>query len=399
MMYVEEALRVLFANKIRSFLTVIGLIIGVAAVIAIQVLGKGMSGAVSGTLGTLNDNSFILFPNGTQANFAKAAIRLSDLNDIKQNVPGITDALPAGGQRELVHLGHQEYRLTIVADGVNRVNTQPLAEGRLFTQDDIDGDAYLTVLSHNAYTKLFPDGEDAIGKSIYAGDARYVVIGVLTPPPTGFINVNFGGDVSIPYTVYIDRYLRGKYAFAGKFIVDPSVNLAATEVAVIDELRKLHKDAKGAQYQTFDKQAFSNGVGQLFNVLTLVVGLIGAVSLLVAGIGIMNIMLVSVTERTREIGVRKAIGARRGQILIQFFIEALALAGVGCGIGLIVGLAIGWAVNNFAIVKLTGYVAPIPWLQATLIAVTFATVVTLAFGTYPAYRAAALDPIEALRYE
>jgi putative ABC transport system permease protein len=106
-----------------------------------------------------------------------------------------------------------------------------------------------------------------------------------------------------------------------------------------------------------------------------------------------------VTERTREIGVRKAIGATRSQILLQFFIEALALCSVGCGIGLVLGLAIGWAVNTYAIVALTGYVAPIPWLQSTLIAVIFATVVTLAFGTYPAYRAARLDPIEALRYE
>jgi ABC-type antimicrobial peptide transport system permease subunit len=398
-MYLEEALRVLFANKIRSFLTVIGLIIGVAAVIAIQVLGKGMAGAVSGTLGSLNDNSFIVFPNGTQGDFRKAAIRLSDLADVKRTVPGIVEAIPAGGTRELVHVGHEVHRLVIHGDSINRFSNQPLAEGRTFTQDDIDSEATVTVLSDNAYKKLFPPGEDALGKSVYAGDARYIVVGVFKPPPTGLLNANFGGDVSIPYTTFISKYLRGKFVFAGNFTVGQGVDLATTEVAVINELRKLHNDAQGVQYQTFDKQSFSNGINQLFNVLTIVVGLIGAVSLLVAGIGIMNIMLVSVTERTREIGVRKAIGAKRGQILIQFFIEALALASLGCGIGLVIGLAIGWAVNNFAIVKLTGYVAPIPWVQASVIAVTFATVVTLAFGTYPAYRAAALDPIEALRYE
>jgi ABC-type antimicrobial peptide transport system permease subunit len=399
MMYIEEALRVLFANKIRSFLTVIGLIIGVAAVIAIQVLGKGMAGAVSGTLGTLNDNSFIVLPNGTQADFRKAAIRLSDLAYIKQSVPGIVEAIPAGGTRDLVHVGHEVHRFVIHGDSVNRFNKQPLAEGRTFMQSDIDDAASVSVLTDNAYKKLFPDGEDALGKSVYAGDARYIVVGVLAPPPTGLLNATFGGDVSIPYTTYINKYLHGKFAFAGNFTVGQGVDMPTTEVAVINELKRLHENTKGAQYQTFDKATFSNGINQLFNVLTIVVGLIGAVSLLVAGIGIMNIMLVSVTERTREIGVRKAIGAKRGQILIQFFIEALALSSIGCGIGLVIGLAIGWAVNQFAIVKLTGYVAPIPWVQASVIAVTFATVVTLAFGTYPAYRAAALDPIEALRYE
>jgi putative ABC transport system permease protein len=133
--------------------------------------------------------------------------------------------------------------------------------------------------------------------------------------------------------------------------------------------------------------------------MTVVVAFIGAVSLLVAGIGIMNIMLVSVTERTREIGIRKAIGATRAQVLGQFFIEALLLCGIGCSIGLALGLAIGWSVNTFAIVKLTGYTAPLPWVASAILTIIFTAVVTIAFGTYPAYRAAALDPIEALRYE
>jgi putative ABC transport system permease protein len=133
--------------------------------------------------------------------------------------------------------------------------------------------------------------------------------------------------------------------------------------------------------------------------MTIVVALIGAVSLLVAGIGIMNIMLVSVAERTREIGVRKAIGARRGQVLVQFFIEALILCGAGCAIGWAIGVGLGAAVNRFAIIKVTGSVVPVPWLQTIATTFIFAAVVTLAFGTYPAFRAASLDPIEALRYE
>jgi len=397
--YLEEALRVLAGNKIRSLLTITGLIIGVAAVIAIQVLGNGLAGAISGTLGDLNDNAFIIFPNAQQRNFERASIRLSDLDAIRNEVPNVVSVIPAGGTTDLTHTGHKLWRLIIYPDSDDRFNNTPLVQGRAFTQDEIAGASSVCVLSNNAYQKLFPDGGNAIGASVYAGNYRYIVVGVQEPPKTGIINLTFGGDIAIPYTVYQQRYLHGRIAFAGRFTVADSTTLAQTEVAVIQKLQSLHRNATGVQYQTFDKQSFSNGINGIFGAMTLIVALIGAVSLLVAGIGIMNIMLVSVTERTREIGIRKAIGAQRAQILAQFFIEALALSCVGCGIGLGIGLLIGWLVDKFAIIAITGYVAPVPWLQSTLIAVGFATLVTLAFGTYPAYRAASLDPIEALRYE
>jgi putative ABC transport system permease protein len=153
------------------------------------------------------------------------------------------------------------------------------------------------------------------------------------------------------------------------------------------------------EYQTFDRKTIAKSIDGVFGVITFIVALIGAVSLLVAGIGILNIMLVSVAERTREIGLRKAIGATRFQVLLQFFIEALALSAFGCLVGMVLGLAIGGTINGLFIVKLSGITAPIPWLRSIAIATGFATLVTLAFGTYPAWRAATLDPIEALRYE
>ena len=174
--------------------------------------------------------------------------------------------------------------------------------------------------------------------------------------------------------------------------------LAATETAVINRIRSL-RGKSDLQYQTIDKAQFTQGINGVFGAMTLIVAFIGAVSLLVAGIGIMNIMLVSVAERTREIGVRKAIGARRGQVLAQFFIEALILCGSGCAIGWAIGMGLGALVNYVAIIKVTGTLPPLPWIQTIAIAAAFAVVVTLAFGTYPAFRAASLDPIEALRYE
>lgn len=398
MMYFDEALRVLLANKLRSLLTITGLIIGVGAVIAIQVLGASMAGAVNGALGALADNSFVIFPNSRQRDASKASIRLSDLAAIQQSVPGILSARPLGISSQLARVGHVLARFTISPEGAPPFSNLPIVYGRNLNSDDVAGATNVCVLSNDAYLKLFPDGGDPTGQSLYAGSHRYVVIGVLAAPKRGFLNVQFSGAITIPWTTFVHDYVTGQNIFGAGFLVTDASRIPQIEIAVQNKLRALH-GGTDLQYQTADKAKFTQGVGGIFNALTLIVGLIGAVSLLVAGIGIMNIMLVSVAERTREIGVRKAIGARGAQILWQFFIEALLLCSTGCAIGLAIGLGLGALINDVFIIKVTGTVVPIPWLQATAIAVSFAVVVTLAFGTYPAYRAASLDPIEALRYE
>jgi len=395
--FFSEAFGVLLGNRTRSLLTILGLIIGVAAVIAIQILGKGMSGAVGGVLGSLNDRSFYVFPNTRQADVLKASFDYRDIEKTKSLFPNIIAAVPAGGVQRLVSVGHDHARLTISADSDITFAAVPLIFGRNLAHDDIESSAHVCVLTNNAYTRLFPDGGDPTGQSVRVAERRFVIVGVQGKPTQGFIPVSFGGDVTIPYTTYVSEYLRTRPLLFARFLVADASQMPQTEAQLIAYFKSIKQGR--AEYQTFDRKSFSSAVDGIFGALTIVVALIGAVSLVVAGIGIMNIMLVSVTERTREIGVRKAIGATSFAVLAQFFIEALLLSLVGCGIGLVIGLAIGYGVDRFALVNISGVVPDVPWLQSVAIAVGFATIVTLLFGTYPAYRAARLDPIEALRYE
>lgn len=395
--YVAEALAVLSANRVRTILTALGLIIGVTAVIAIQVLGAGMSGAVTGILGGLSDRAFFVFPNQRQTDFTRAAIRLEDLQRLKYAVPNVIDAIPAGGAARDARFGHNHRRLAIGAGPDERFATQtPTKYGRKVNADDIAEARHVAVISADAYDKLKIEG-DPTGQSLRVGERRYTIIGVLDKATTGILPSISNIDVSIPYTVYEREYARGRAIIGARILVDDVSQIGQTETDTLAWLKKVKHGR--AEYQTFDRKSFSKAVDGIFTVITFVVALIGAVSLLVAGIGILNIMLVSVAERTREIGLRKAIGATRFQVLLQFFIEALALSAFGCLVGLVLGVAIGGGVNDLLIVKLSGIVAPIPWARSIFIATAFATIVTLAFGTYPAWRAATLDPIEALRYE
>lgn len=398
MIYLEEALAVLLANKVRSLLTITGLIIGVAAVIAIQVLGNSMAGAIDGLLGGMSDNSFIIFPNTTQPDARSALLKLSDMPAIKAHVPVVLDAIPLATITELVRHGHDEGRFGLSPESAIPFDNLPPQYGRHIDADDVAQAANVAVLKHDAYVRLFPHGGDPTGESIYAGPNRFVIVGVLTAPKQGLLGGGFASPIAIPWTTYVERFLHGNSLFGARFIVADPATIPDAETAVIKEIRALRGKPE-LQYQSFDKSQVTQGINGVFTVMTMIVAFIGAVSLLVAGIGIMNIMLVSVTERTREIGVRKAIGARSSQVLWQFFIEALMLCGAGCAIGWSIGIAIGMLVNQVGIVKLTGTVPPVPWIQTIAITAVFAVVVTLAFGTYPAFRASRLDPIEALRYE
>jgi putative ABC transport system permease protein len=398
--YFVEAISVLLANRTRSILTIIGLVVGVAAIVAIQIAAAGMSGAVGGIFKGLNANTFYIFPKTEQGNTVRAGFHPSDLTLLEQ-LPGVETAIPWSGDRTMVDAGHERVRLKFGGESDRRFSTAPVVAGHAIDADEVAAAASVCVLSDNAFSRLFPGVQDAssvLGQSIYVGSKRYVIVGVLgkTKIDTASLGLDISNDVAIPYTTYYNNYQRGSAFLGIQVLGSQSANLKDLEDRIKALLAQTHS---GSEYQVFDFAFFLRTITGFFTVVGVIVSAVGAISLLVAGIGIMNIMLVSVTERTREIGVRKAIGAKRSQILAQFLIEALALSAAGCFAGLLLGVLLGAGANAAFISKISGVTAPVPWTEVLVIAAGFSTIVTLVFGTLPAFRAARLDPIEALRYE
>jgi len=395
--YLIEALEVLRGNRLRTTLALLGLIVGVGAVIAIQVLGQATSGATVGIVKGLNPRTFLIFPDLTNGFDRKMGYRDRDLAGLA-TLANVEQAIPYYPTTLNARVGHTVVAVSVSATGSgDAFLAEPLAEGRTMTDEEISRRALVCLLSDAVAKKLAPDGEDLIGTTIRVGDFHYTVAGILKAPPSGAVSQDLTPDVAIPYTTFEQQILHGQRIYYAQVAVHEPTLMNASEDAAKAYLKQL--SGNKFEYRTIDLHLFASVIGKVFGVLTFVVGAIGAISLVVAGIGIMNILLVSITERTREIGVRKAIGARRGQVLLQFFLEASILAFVGCLAGAVFGLVAGWYVNTHYIIKLSGIIVPLPWIQAIVLAVVFAAVVTLAFGTYPAYRAAGMDPIEALRYE
>lgn len=391
--YVQEALSALWGNRARSALSMLGIVIGVTAVVAIQIVGTGMAGAVGGVLASVNERSFFVFPAAQQRDYMRASVRLADLRKARDVVPNVVDAIPASGVTRTVTFRHRHPRLTIVAEGDARYSAAPARYGRLFTDDDIVFGRHVCIVGSDASGKLQVDGSD-LGTTLRLGDRRCVLVGILDSPVKGIVPDLFKGDVYLPYSTYEGEYDHDRSIVGVRFLIDDVARIAETER---DALRWIH-ELKGAAatYQTFDRKSLAARIDGIFNGIALVVALISAVSLLVAGVGIMNVMLVAVSERIGEIGVRKAVGARRRQIAAHFLVEACILTAAGAVTGLLIGVTVGWLFNDLVLVRLSGVVAPIPWMRTVATTTLVASAITVLFGTYPAWRASALDPVEAI---
>ncbi|MBK8903343.1 MAG: ABC transporter permease [Anaerolineaceae bacterium] len=408
---IRLALVGLTVNKLRTFLTMLGIIIGVAAVITLISVGRGVEAVVIQEFQGLGNNLLFVFPGDIDpsdprpARAGGAGLTLSDAVALSDpfRVPDLLGVVPSYDRPAIVSRGGQETRTTI-----SGTNTQfPLvrnfypALGTFFTEQDVASGSRVAVIGQSVYDELFEAGEFPIGEDIRINNVNFRIIGMLEEK--GGSGFNDQDDVVlVPVTTAQQRLFPARRA-DGELRIDVIYAQVVSEErqdAAIIQMEAVLREEHNITFRDEDdftilsQSELLGAFGEITGVLTIFLGVIAGISLLVGGIGIMNIMLVSVTERTREIGLRKAVGAKYRDILTQFLVEAVVIASVG---GLI-GLALG-AVGAAVISDLSPLLDPALDWNSVALAIGFSAGVGLFFGLYPATRAARLNPIDALRYE
>lgn len=405
------ALGGLLANKLRSLLTMLGIIIGVAAVITLVSVGRGVESVVTAEFQGLGNNLLFVIPGQLgpdQRRPRRAGGTGLTMNDVMALsdpllVPEVSRVVPEYGRVAQVTRGRHDTRTTITGTSVDYPdvrNFYPVA-GNFFNEQDVISGARVAVIGQTVYEDLFPDGEPPMGETIRINNVSFRIIGLLQEK--GGSGFNDQDDLILVPITAAQRRLFPARRSDGKLRVDFIYAQLFDETqqnAAIAEIELVLRDQHNIDFDEEDdftvlsQDELVSAFGEVTNVLTVFLGVIAGISLLVGGIGIMNIMLVSVTERTREIGLRKAVGAKRRDILGQFLIEAMLLALTGGLIGLLIGIA-----GTLIITNLSDSLRPIVDWMAVIGAISISALIGLSFGVYPAARAAQLNPIDALRYE
>jgi len=398
----RTALKALQANQLRSFLTTLGVIIGVAAVIAIVTLTQGVSATLNQRLAGLGTNVLVIQSGSASRNGAfqgegtAQTLTMSDVQALTPipHVANISPVISVGAQ---AIYGNHNWNTQVqgVSPSYQSLQNWQLARGAWFSTGDQLGAAPVAVIGQTVVDNLFtPAGIDPIGQTIRVNNQLFRVVGTLqSKGSSGFGNAD--DVIFVPSTAAQDRLKNSLYVDQIQIQVDSSTNVAQVQQNVTTTLEKQHHIAAGGtnDFRVLNANQLLQTAQQTTTLLTALLVGIAAISLTVGGIGIMNIMLVSVTERIREIGIRMAVGARRSDIRNQFLIEAVVLSAVGGVIGILIGLLAGLGIS--AALGLPLVVSPL----AILIAFGVAAIIGISFGLYPAVRAARLDPIVALRTE
>ncbi len=400
-----EALETLNGNKLRSGLTILGIVIGVAAVIAMLAVGSGAQNTITGSISGIGTNLLFVFKGNTQQTIRnQKPLTMGDVNALADpmQAPNIDKVAPVIQKSLLVTFEGESS--TIQVNGVTpdeqSVRNRVLTEGDFISTENINGRASVAVIGPQAADKLFGTRTGIVGETIRISGQPFRIIGVLESKGGG----SFGSQdniILVPLTTARTRLISRNLDEVDIIFVQASNpdNVAMAQSEIRQVLSTRHQNQPGAEdFTIFTQQDFLSLASTITGVLTIFLGGIAAISLLVGGIGIMNIMLVSVTERTREIGLRKAIGAHKRDIMIQFLVESSLLSLFGGLIGILFGWLIAFVVGRIAAASGTPF-TPTIGLDAILLATIFSTAVGLFFGLYPANRAASLQPVEALRYE
>lgn len=404
---VKEALQSLAANKTRSLLTILGIVIGVASVIALLSIGEGAGNTITGEIESIGTNViYILNGNDDEDVTNPQDLTLRDANALANSarasdVAYVAPVISRGSEIAFSGEG-SEASISGVTPDYQFVQNLTLAEGSFITEGQVEGRSAVVVLGPEIAQNLLGRSSGIVGNTVRIGGYPYRIIGV-TEAKGGSAFNNPDNNVYIPISTAQTRLPRGGSPDRVQLIlvsVDQAEDADAAIRQITQILRQTHRIPPRSpnDFTILNQQDFLAVAASITNVLTIFLGGIGAISLLVGGIGIMNIMLVSVTERTREIGLRKALGARKKDILLQFLTESVLLSMIGGLIGIGLGWLISIAVSQFAMQSRTPLDISVT-LNSVLLATLFSAAVGIFFGYYPANRAASLAPVEALRYE
>jgi len=399
-----ESLESLSGNKLRSGLTILGIVIGVGAVIAMLAVGQGAQDSITGSISGIGTNVVFVFSGGGEGvrNVRPLTMRDADAINDPFAAPNVVGVAPVIQSSREVAYGGEKVNTNIqgITPEYSTVRNYNVVEGQFINANHLLGRASVALIGPDTADKLFDRHEGLVGETIRIEGQPFRIIGVLESKGGGA----FGSQdeiIMIPMTTAQTRVIRRSSDRVDIIFVQAAsaetVRQASEEVAQV--LRVRHRTEVGKDdFTIFSQDDFIQTASSITGVLTVFLGGIAAISLLVGGIGIMNIMLVSVAERTREIGLRKALGARKRDILVQFLTESSLLSMIGGLIGIFLGWLIGVIVGQVAAASGTPFNPSIS-LDAVLLATLFSTAVGLFFGIYPANRAASLEPVEALRYE
>ncbi|PYJ49992.1 MAG: multidrug ABC transporter substrate-binding protein [Verrucomicrobia bacterium] len=396
------ALRALRRNKMRSVLTALGIIIGVGAVIAMVGIGNGAKAQVEAQIASLGQDVILIFSGSTTSSGIRTGwggagtLRIEDAEAIQREVPGVIGVSEEVVSTTQVAAGNQNWFTRIYGESADYFDIRqwPLADGAPFTPRDVRSASKVCVIGRTTATQIYGN-ENPIGQILRIKEVPFTVTGVLTPKGLSTQGVDQDDIVIMPYTSAMKRVIGGTTLRNINVQIGDPQQLEPAQQQIIALLRQRHNIRPGRDddFTVRNQQEIAQAATATSRVMTVLLGAIAGVSLVVGGIGIMNIMLVSVTERTREIGVRMAVGAHGSDILTQFLIEAVTLSSVGGVIGIICGIGASKILSAYA------HWPTLISISSIAVAFLFSAAVGIFFGFYPARKAAALDPIEALRYE
>ena len=399
---IRMALRVLARNKMRTLLTMLGIVIGVAAVICVIGVGTSASDQVQGQIQSLGENMLFIqagsvntggFQMGTGAN---KTLLVSDAEAIARDISAITSVSPEADTNAQIVYADQNWAVRDQGVGPDyfAIRNWPIVQGEAFSRQDVDTAADVCVIGSTVANKLF-GGDDAVGKVVRVKNLPVRVIGLLATKGQSTFGQDQDDVIMMPYTTVMKKLVGIDWLQLITASTDSKadVNLATDQITTLLRQRHHLREDEDNDFSIRSPDEIAQTVGQITLILTLMLGSVASISLLVGGIGIMNIMLVSVTERTREIGVRMAVGATEGDIQRQFLTESVVLSSIGGLIGIVFGIA-----SSIFVSKMMQWPTAVSPLSI-VVAVAFSAGVGIFFGYYPARKASQLDPIEALRYE